>query len=117
MKMPSGLIIQDRKLTNYLLVYQPKDDKSEFLAQAGYTLETWQLLKQDILKAVEGMDVTDVTETTWGKRFQVNAQWNGLNGRSLRVITIWQQDGNSDTIRFVTLYPDKTKVSESMREN
>jgi hypothetical protein len=117
MKMPSGLIIQDRKLTSYLLIYQPNDDKSEFLARAGYTLQTWQLLTQDILKAVEGMEVTEITETEWGKRFRVNTQWAGLNGRLLKVMTIWQQDNDSKTIRFVTLYPDKTKTLDSMEED
>lgn len=53
MQMPSDLIIQDRKLTHYLLIYQAEDDKSEFLARAGYTLQNWQLLKRDILSAME----------------------------------------------------------------
>ncbi|KAM3115148.1 DUF6883 domain-containing protein [Phormidesmis sp. 146-33] len=107
--MPSGLVIQEQKLTNYLLIYQPKDDKSEFLAGAGYTLQTWQLLRQDILRAVEGLDVAEKIVTEWGTRFRVNCQWSGLNGRRLRVVTIWQSDTGSDVIRFVTLYPNKSK--------
>ncbi len=109
MKMPSGLIIQEQKLTNYLLIYQPKDDKSEFLARAGYTLQTWQLLRQHILKAVEELDVTETIATEWGTRFRVKCQWSGLNGRRLRVVAIWQSDKGSDVTRFVTLYPDKSK--------
>ena len=38
MEMPSALVIQDRKITHYLLIFQEKDDKSQFLARAGYTL-------------------------------------------------------------------------------
>jgi len=48
--------------------------------------------------------------TDWGTRFKVKAQWNGLNGEHLKVITIWQQDDGSEMSRFVTLYPDKTEV-------
>ncbi len=44
MKMSSNLVIENAKLTRYLLVYQPKDDKSKYLAQYGYTLENWQVL-------------------------------------------------------------------------
>ena len=52
MIIPSGLVIQDQKITNYLLVYQPKDDKSEYLGLAGYSNQNWQTLKRDILNAV-----------------------------------------------------------------
>lgn len=107
MEMPSGLLIQEKKLTKYLLVYQAKDDKSEFLALAGYSLQNWQTLKQDILNAVEGAEIAEIVPTDWGTRFKVKSQWNGINGQLIRVFTIWQQDESSDTIRLVTLYPNK----------
>jgi hypothetical protein len=116
MKMPSGLVIQDQKLTDYLLVYQSKDDKSEFLADVGYTLQTWESLRQDILEAVEGAEISEVIETEWGIRFRVKSRWQGLNSRWLRVITIWQQDQGSEMIRFVTLYPDKSRDYSSEQE-
>lgn len=108
MKMPSGLVIQERKLTDYLLVYQDEDDKSDFLARAGYRLQNWHQLKQDILKAVEGAEVEGVVSTDWGTRFRVKSRWEGLNGRVLRVVTVWQQDEGSNVIRLLTLYPDKS---------
>jgi hypothetical protein len=37
-------IIAEEKLTKYLLVPLPKDDKSQFLARAGYTVDNWQQL-------------------------------------------------------------------------
>ncbi|GAP95957.1 DUF6883 domain-containing protein [Leptolyngbya sp. NIES-2104] len=117
MKMPSGLVIQERKLTNYLLIYQPKDDESEFLAGAGYTLQTWRSLEQDILRAVEGHEVFETIATEWGTRFRVNCEWTGLNGRRLRVVTIWQQDTGADAIRFVTLYPDKSEEENAGQED
>jgi hypothetical protein len=107
-KMPSGLVIQDRKLTDYLLVYQDEDDKSEFLALAGYRIQNWQRLKQDILKAVEDCEIEMVIPTDWGTRFRMRSRWEGLNGRVLRVVTVWQQDEGSDVIRLLTLYPDKS---------
>lgn len=108
MRIPSNLFIHDPKITNYLLVYQPKDDKSEYLALAGYSQENWQILKRDIMEAVEGAEVAEVTPTGWGTRFKVKNQWYGPNGRLVKVITIWQQDEESDTIKFITLYPDKS---------
>ncbi|MFM6401554.1 DUF6883 domain-containing protein, partial [Planktothrix sp.] len=46
--LPQDSIIAESKLTQYLLVPLPKDDKSKFLAQAGYTLDNWQQLEQDL---------------------------------------------------------------------
>lgn len=63
MKMPSKLAIQNEKLTRYLLVYQSKDDKSRFLADYGYTLANWEILKQDILKAVTNTEIDEVSQT------------------------------------------------------
>lgn len=108
MKIPFGLVIQDQKITNYLLVYQPKDDKSEYLALAGYNLENWEILKRDILNAVDASEVAEVTSTGWGTRFKVKSQWYGPNSRLVRVMTIWQQDEGSDIVKFITLYPDKS---------
>ena len=116
MQMPLGWIIQDRKLTHYLLIYQARDDKSEFLARAGYTLQNWKLLRRDILGAMEEAEVVEVTSTDWGNRFRFKTQWIGLNGQSLKVITIWQQDEGVNTLRFVTLYPDKSKTIDALEE-
>ena len=38
MKIPSDAIIAHEKLTQYLLVERPRNDKARFLAQAGFTL-------------------------------------------------------------------------------
>lgn len=38
MKLPSDVVIAEEKLTQYLLVWRARNDKSAFLAQAGYEL-------------------------------------------------------------------------------
>lgn len=48
MKIPDDAIIPDEKLTQYLLVYKAKNDKSQFLAQAGFTLDNPDQLKAAI---------------------------------------------------------------------
>ncbi|MBD2006187.1 MULTISPECIES: DUF6883 domain-containing protein [Cyanophyceae] len=109
MRLPSKLVIEDQKITSYLLVYQPKNDKSEYLALAGYNLENWEILKRDILNAVDGSKVTEITSTDWGTRLKVKSQWYGPNSRLVRVMTIWQQDEEADIVKFITLYPDKSQ--------
>ncbi|WP_107669962.1 DUF6883 domain-containing protein [Cyanothece sp. BG0011] len=107
MKISSNLVIENAKLTRYLLIYQRKDDKSKYLGQYGYTLDNWQVLKQDIIKAVQGQEIDEITQTDWGQRFKVKSQWISLNGKLIKVITIWQQSEGEDTIKLITLYPDK----------
>ncbi|MGB7376197.1 MAG: hypothetical protein WA959_06455 [Rivularia sp. (in: cyanobacteria)] len=48
MKIPDDAIIADAKLTGYLLVSRKQDDKSKFLAQAGFTQENSESLKAAI---------------------------------------------------------------------
>jgi len=40
MRLPLNAIIAMRKVTEYLLRWRPEDDKSTFLAKAGYERET-----------------------------------------------------------------------------
>ena len=108
MQISSRLVIQDPKITQYLLIFQEKDDKSQFLANAGYTLQNWEQLKADILSFVPGSEIFAIVETFWGLRFRVRSQWQGVNGRAISVVTIWQEDCDADVLRFVTLYPDKS---------
>lgn len=109
MKIPSCLVIQDEKITKYLLVYQPKNDKSRYLALAGYNLDNWELLKNDIINAVEGSEIAKVTSNDWGTQFELKSEWSGPSGRLIKVITIWQQDEETEFARFITLYPDKSQ--------
>jgi len=48
MRLPEDTLISDDKLTQYLLVPKKRNDKSQWLAQAGYTLENWQALENDL---------------------------------------------------------------------
>jgi hypothetical protein len=45
-KIPEDLIIPDDKITRYLLVQKARNDKSKFLAQAGFTQENPEDLQQ-----------------------------------------------------------------------
>jgi hypothetical protein len=39
------IIIEEQKITNYLLVWKAKNDKSKFLNDLGFTQESWQELR------------------------------------------------------------------------
>lgn len=98
-------IIAEEKLTKYLLVPLPKDDKSKFLARAGYTLDNWQQLQQDLLVQVLSQPATLIETNRYGTKYAIRASLRGVNGTEIKILTIWMVTNN--TTKFVTLVPDK----------
>lgn len=107
MKLEPPLQIAQRKLTHYLLVFRDKDDKSNYLALAGYTLENWLVLEQDLMKLAQ-LDVAIYEgEDVYGPSFSLTGELQGPNERLLRVKTIWKRDIDENITKFITLYPPK----------
>jgi hypothetical protein len=95
--------ISPRKLTQYLLVLLPKDDKSQFLAKAGYGLDNWQQLEQDLREQILPLEAIPTQMTPYGQKYVIVGHLTGPNGITLRVKTIWIVD--STATRLVTLFP------------
>ena len=89
-------VISEAKLTRYLLVFLEKDDKSQFLAQAGYTLENWQELEQDLREQILSLEATPTTQTQYGQKFSITGDLAGRNPHPIRVKTIWMQEASLD---------------------
>jgi hypothetical protein len=53
MKIPSDALIAEAKLRDYLLIYKETDDKSQFLAQAGFTRDEPEFLEASIRHLIE----------------------------------------------------------------
>lgn len=107
--LPQDAIISEAKLTKYLLVLLPKDDKSQFLAQAGYTIENWQQLEQDLREQILPLEAIQITETEFGVKYRIRGSLIGPNGTTIQVITIWIIDSLDRQTKFVTLFPDKER--------
>jgi hypothetical protein len=89
----------------YLLVPLPKDDKSKFLAQAGYTLENWQQLEQGIRNQILSQPAEFLETTRYGRKYCIHDTLQGVNKVEISVLTIWMV--TQDTTRFVTLVPNR----------
>jgi len=107
--LPQNAIISEAKLTKYLLVLLPKDDKSQFIAQAGYTIENWQQLEKDLREQILPLEAIQITETEFGVKYRIRGSLIGPNGTTIQVITIWIIDSLDRQIKFVTLFPDKER--------
>lgn len=109
-RLPTDAVIAPEKLTRYLLVKRPVGDKSEFLRQAGYTLDNWQRLEQDIRGQVLIQDAFLIESTEWGDFFEIRTSLVGPNGAILKMRTVWMKEAESGITKFVTLYPDRGRI-------
>lgn len=107
MKLPSDALIATEKLTKYLLVKRPVGDKSEFLGRAGYTLDNWQQLEQDIRQQVLSQEAVPIEQTRYGEYFEIRTSLRGPNGVALNVRAVWMKESSSGVAKFITLYPDR----------
>ena len=107
MKLPASSEIAPLKVTQYLLKLRDEDDKSLFLAQAGYTAAHAERLLQDLRSLLE-TDAEFVKKTDYGDKYQIRGILAGPNGHTLRVVSIWMIERATGKTKFITLYPDKT---------
>jgi hypothetical protein len=106
-RIPEDLIIPDTKITGYLLVPKPRNDKSKFLAQAGFTLENSEALKLAIQTQALSTDAVEEKINEYGTFYQVEADLISVNGISLSVITVWLERQIDGKFQFVTLKPSR----------
>jgi len=107
MKIPYAATIPPEKLIHYLLVPRPKNDKSKFLARAGFTLENPEALEAALRELIRTEDATKDRTTEYGEFYQVEGNLMGPAGQLL-VVTVWiVRPLNNGTFRFVTLKPGR----------
>jgi len=108
MKLPADSIIDPRKVTEYLLRLREEDDKSLFLAQAGYTLENAPRLLADLREQILTLEAEVIGPFEYGMKFRIRGILKGPTGGELRIVSIWVTLGTTGKTRFVTLYPEKS---------
>ena len=108
MKLPTDAIIARRKVTEYLLRQRREDDKSGFLALAGYTLNDADRLLNDVRTQLLPLGAELFEDTEYGPKYRIRGTLTGPNGRVLRVLSIWMKENATGETKFVTLRPDKT---------
>ncbi len=110
MKLPKNTVIATEKLTNYLLVFKKRNDKSQWLAQAGYSAENWQVLENDLRKQILSLDAQLSEITPYGQTYEIIGNLTGVNGKTIAVHTIWMTETATKITKFITLYPEKGEI-------
>jgi hypothetical protein len=106
-KIPEDAVIPNDKITRYLLVQKVRNDKSKFLAQAGFTLENSEALIVAIQSLMKISDAVEDRSNEYGIFYQAVGELVGVNGTKLSVVTIWLQRRTDEKFQFVTLKPFK----------
>lgn len=104
MKIPQSAAISQAKLTDYLLAYRRKSDKSQFLAQAGFKLDDPAALAKAIRRLIADHDGLVDRRNEYGVFYRVAGVLHGPRG-DLEVITVWLQREVDGEYWFVTLKP------------
>ena len=115
MKLPEDTLIAHEKLTQYLLVLRKRNDKSKWLAEAGYTLENWQVLENDLRNQILSSDATLIENTEYGQMYEIRRKLIGPNGNSLPVCTIWMTETATGNTKFITMYPDRRRYGNGLQ--
>ena len=115
MKLPEDTLIAYEKLTQYILVLKKRNDKSQWLAGAGYTLENWQVLENDLRNQILSSEAAPIENTEYGRMYEIRRKLIGPNGNSLPVCTIWMTETATGNTKFITMYPDKRKYRNDLQ--
>lgn len=106
-QIPEDAIIPVTKLTRYLLIERDRNDKSKFLAQAGFTLDNYEALENALRRLARSTKAVEDRTDVYGTFYQAIGSLKGINGVSLDVVTVWLQRRIDNKFQFVTLVPDK----------
>lgn len=107
MNLSRHATIAKSKLSDYLLRWRPENDKSGFLAKAGYTQRDADCLERDIREQLLSHDAKFESNTEYGDVFSVTGSLTGPNGNRISVISIWMVESTTGETKFITLYPAK----------
>lgn len=111
MKIPADAVIPLDKITRYLLVFRERDDKSKFLAQAGFTRKNPHLLLAALSELAAAAEAMEDGDNEYGEFFRTEGELKGPNGRVLPVVLIWLRRYVDGQFRFVTLKPQKERTA------
>jgi len=88
-------------------VWRRRNDKSAWLARAGYTRDNWAVLLGDLREQILSQPAQPVELTAYGQMYEIRGRIVGPNGTALRVHSVWMTEADSGQTKFITLYPDK----------
>ena len=110
MKIPDDALIAAEKITHYLLVERPWDDKAKYLAQGGFQRGNPEALVAALRELAAAVEAVDDGANDYGAFLRTDGDLVGLNGRRMAVTAIWLRHHRDGVVRFVTLKPRRERT-------
>lgn len=104
MNVPADATIAREKLTQYLLAPRARNDKSRFLARAGFTQANPDALEAALRRQAAAAEAQIERQNVHGIYLNVRGNLHGPRG-TLQVVTVWIMLATNGECRFVTLKP------------
>ncbi len=104
MKLPADAVIPREKLVSYLLASRRKNDKSRYLALAGFTRDNPEILDASLRRLIAEHEAVIDRVDDYGVFYRVAGPLQGPDG-ILPVVSIWMKQETDGVCRFVTLKP------------
>jgi len=103
----SGAVIDDRKITDYLLsgTHPTGRAKAAFFTSFGFRAEVPDELKVALLGHAAGNDVVEAQVTSYGTKYAIDGPLESPDGRNPKVRVVWFVDAGTDQPRLVTAFP------------
>jgi hypothetical protein len=100
-------VIASEKLVDYLLKPRPWDDKSGYLARAGFGADAPEQLEHAIRTLAGATEATNDGTSAYGIFWKAQGELAGPGGRTLPVVLIWMQRYMDGRFHLVTLRPPR----------
>ena len=104
MRIPADASIPCEKLTHYLLAQRAKNDKSQYLARAGFIQANPDALEAAIRQLAARTETVADRQDVYGVYLQAIGDLERPRG-TLSVVTVWIVQATDGVCRFVTLKP------------
>ena len=100
-------IVEQNKITDYLLAFDHPEgaSKAQFFTRFGFDVADWQLLATALVAQALAHEVTSISESDYGTKYQIDGRISCPDGRSPLIRTVWIIDAGSNSPRLVTAHP------------
>lgn len=98
-------LVEEQKITAYLLSENRSEGKAAFFVAHGFTLARWDALRDALLAHAATHEVALVVENPYGVKYIVEGALRTPDGRDPRVRSVWIINAGAHTPRLVTAYP------------
>jgi uncharacterized protein DUF6883 len=99
--------IDRTKIVDYLLAIDHPEGagKAAFFLRFGFTVDDWQTFGGALMSHARRCHVTELSESRFGTKYQVDGPLRCPDGRSPTIRSVWIVDVGTDSPRLITAHP------------